>query len=112
MRVLLVNDDGPPSTISPHVLGLWETLQSELGWQVSVVLPSFQKSWGGMAMTISTPVSVWYYYPLRGNYDGKMPKTDSSWSAARRPIAEDEVGEWILLDGVSLSVLSSRGVME
>jgi tubulin--tyrosine ligase len=63
-------------------------------------------------MTISTPVSVWYYYPLRGNYDGKMPKTDSSWSAARRPIAEDEVGEWILLDGVSLSVLSSRGVME
>lgn len=101
MRVLLVNDDGPPATISPHVLGLWETLQSQLGWQVSVVLPSFQKSWGSMAFTISTPISVWYYYPIKGNHDGQMEGTSESWSSTRRPVADHEVGEWLLLDGVS-----------
>lgn len=100
MRVLLVNDDGPPSAISPHVLGLWETLHSQLGWQVSVVLPSSQKSWGSMAFTIQNPIGIWYYYPLKGNYDGQMEGTNDSWSTTRRAVAENEVGEWILLDGV------------
>jgi tubulin--tyrosine ligase len=101
MRVLLVNDDGPPSITSPHVLGLWEMLRSEMKWDVSVVLPSSGKSWGGMAYSISGPVSIWYYYPLKGNYDGQMKDTPHSWSSERRPVGEHEVGEWVLLDGVS-----------
>lgn len=101
MRVLLVNDDGPPGISSPHVLGLWETMRSQMGWNVSVVLPSSQKSWGSMAFTIQTPISIWYYYPLQGNYDGQMESTSGSWSSTRRPLQENEVGEWVLLDGVS-----------
>lgn len=98
MRVLLVNDDGPPSAISPHVYGLWETLQSQLGWQVSVVLPSSQKSWGSMQFSM-TPIGVWYYYPIRGNFDGSMEGTGNSWSPIRRPLKDNEIDEWILLDG-------------
>jgi tubulin--tyrosine ligase len=81
---------------------MWETLQSQLGWEVSVVLPSSQKSWGSMAFSIQAPISAWYYYPIKGNYDGKMEGTSASWSSTQRPVQDHEVGEWILLDGVSL----------
>jgi 5'/3'-nucleotidase SurE len=99
MRVLLVNDDGPPAPHSPHILGIYETLKVQLGWDVSVVLPSSQKSWGSMAFTLHPPCSVWYYYPIKGNYDGMHERTAESWSPTKRPVKDDELGEWILVDG-------------
>lgn len=109
-RVLLVNDDGPPSPSSPHVLGLWEELTA-LGWDVSVVLPSFQKSWGSMQFSLQGPVAYWYYYPLKDNFDGKHPGTPESWSATRRPINRErgEIAEWILIDG-SPTTASNSGL--
>lgn len=107
-KVLLVNDDGPPSTSSPHVLGLYEELIA-LGWDVSVVLPSFQKSWGSMQFSLQGPVAYWYYYPLKDNFDGKHADTAESWSATRRPINRErgEIAEWILLDGSPTTTCNS-----
>ncbi|SPO29975.1 uncharacterized protein UTRI_06281_B [Ustilago trichophora] len=109
-KVLLVNDDGPPSASSPHVLGLYEELVA-LGWDVSVVLPSFQKSWGSMQFSLQGPVAIWYYYPLKDNFDGKQAGTAESWSATRRPINRErgEIAEWILIDG-SPTTASNAGL--
>ncbi len=109
-KVLLVNDDGPPSTSSPHVLGLYKELCA-LGWDVSVVLPSFQKSWGSMQFSLQGPVAYWYYYPIDDNFDGKHVGTAQSWSATRRPIDRErgEIAEWILIDG-SPTTASNSGL--
>lgn len=109
-KVLLVNDDGPPSTSSPHVLGLYEELTA-LGWDVSVVLPSFQKSWGSMQFSLQGPVAYWYYYPIKDNFDGKHSATPESWSATRRPIncERGEIAEWVLIDG-SPTTASNSGL--
>lgn len=107
-RVLLVNDDGPPSKYSPHVLGLYDQLTA-IGWEVTVVLPSFQKSWGSMQFSLQGPVSYWYYYPIKLNSDGTHPQTSESWSATRRPVNRErgEVGEWILVDGSPTTACNS-----
>ncbi|PWZ03439.1 sure-like protein [Testicularia cyperi] len=109
-KVLLVNDDGPPSKYSPHVLGLYQELTA-IGWDVTVVLPSFQKSWGSMQFSLQGPVSYWYYYPIQGNSDGSHPETQQSWSATRRPINKQrgEVAEWVLIDG-SPTTASNSGL--
>lgn len=103
MRVLLVNDDGPPAPHSPHILGLYETLRrTHPTWDISVVLPSSQKSWGSMAFTLQPPCAVWYYYPQQGDHDGQHAREHAgAWSSVRRPVADNEVGEWMLVDGVS-----------
>ncbi|KAK0534290.1 hypothetical protein OC834_001441 [Tilletia horrida] len=99
-RVLLVNDDGPPSSTSPHVLPLYEAFRA-LGWDVTVVLPSGQRSWGSMAFSIKGNLPVWYYYPLARNHHGAHPDTATSWSAERRQVQHErgEIGEWVLIDG-------------
>ncbi|PWN45885.1 sure-like protein [Ceraceosorus guamensis] len=95
-RCLLVNDDGPPSSHSPHILGFHDALV-EAGWDVRVVIPSSQKSWGGMAATLA-PVAL-CYYPLQGNYSGKNADTANCWSPVRRPRRQGETAEWVLCDG-------------
>ncbi|PWN36882.1 sure-like protein [Meira miltonrushii] len=99
MRVLLVNDDGPPAPHSPHILGLYEHLKNQLGWDVTVVLPSSQKSWGSMAFSLHPPCSKWYYYPIKGDHSGEKAKDYHNWSPVQRPLKEDEIAEWILVDG-------------
>ncbi|KDN52269.1 sure-like protein [Tilletiaria anomala UBC 951] len=100
MRVLITGDDGPPSKSSPYVLGLYQAIREQLGWDVSVILPSTQKSWGGLQFSVHHPVNVWYYYPRADNADGSHPETESCWSSVRRPIdsSRGELAEWILLD--------------
>jgi tubulin---tyrosine ligase len=99
MRVLLVNDDGPPAPHSPHILGLYKHLKDQLGWEVTVVLPSSQKSWGSMAFSLHPPCSKWYYYPIKDDYSGEKAKDYHNWSSVQRPLKEDEIAEWILVDG-------------
>ncbi|KAG9054148.1 hypothetical protein FS842_006080 [Serendipita sp. 407] len=89
-RVLITNDDGPPSKDSPYVFGLYKALK-ELGWNVIVVLPSSQKSWIGKAFQIHEVITGRYYYPCEPDGMGET-------SESRRPLKEGEVGEWILLD--------------
>ncbi|GLB36173.1 putative cytoplasm protein [Lyophyllum shimeji] len=91
-RVLLTNDDGPPDfKESPYVLGLYRHLTEELGWDVSVVLPSSQKSWIGKAYHIKDIIKGSYFYP---RHDGK-----GETSAKPRPLKEGEIAQWILFDG-------------
>ncbi|KIM48181.1 hypothetical protein M413DRAFT_223900 [Hebeloma cylindrosporum] len=90
VRVLLTNDDGPPSsTESPYVLGLYRHLTEHLG--TNVVLPSAQKSWIGKAYHIKEITKGNYFYPKE---DGSGDITLNS-----RPLKEGEIAEWILLDG-------------
>jgi broad specificity polyphosphatase/5'/3'-nucleotidase SurE len=67
MKVLLTNDDGPPSPASPYIFRFYALLSS-LGWDVKVVInlsgdrrfngsnsyqviiPSTQKSWIGLCI--------------------------------------------------------------
>ncbi|CED82062.1 Predicted tubulin-tyrosine ligase [Phaffia rhodozyma] len=93
LRVLLTNDDGPPSTKeSPNIFSFARALEKTLGWDVKVVVPSSQKSWIGKAYQIQDNIAANYYYPTE-------PEGAGEKTPFRRPLKEGEVGEWILLDG-------------
>lgn len=95
LRILLVNDDGPPSyPSSPHVLPFYRALVAR-GHKVSVVLPSSQKSWGSMAFSVAGQVGVWWYYPPRDEED------EGVWERERRAEGQRGEEEFVLLDGVS-----------
>ncbi|KAF9076328.1 sure-like protein [Rhodocollybia butyracea] len=90
--VLLTNDDGPPdSKESPYIFGLYKHLTEHLGWDVRVVIPSSQKSWIGKAYQIKEITKGSYFYPTNSNGHGEI-------SPVSRPLEENEVAEWILLD--------------
>ncbi|KIJ22236.1 glycoside hydrolase family 16 protein [Paxillus involutus ATCC 200175] len=91
--VLLVNDDGPPGAESPYILGLYRHLTVDLNWDVKVVVPSSQKSWIGKAYHIAEITRGKYFYPRRP--DGVQGET----SDTPRELQEDEIAEWILMDG-------------
>ncbi|KIY52757.1 sure-like protein [Fistulina hepatica ATCC 64428] len=79
------NDDGPPDPIeSPYIYGLYKHLVNVLGWDVKVVIPSSQKSWIGFLNVFLA--------------DGQGETSSES-----RPLRDDEVGEWILLNGTPAS---------
>lgn len=95
MRVLITNDDGPPSGTgghSPFIYPFARALMTHLNWDVRVVVPASQRSWVGKSYLIAEKVTGAYYYP-RGE-DG----TEGERRELPRPIGEGEM-EWILLDG-------------
>ncbi|KAH7883607.1 sure-like protein [Phlebopus sp. FC_14] len=92
-RVLLVNDDGPPGPESPYIFGFYQRLTHDLGWDVKVVVPSSQKSWIGKAYQITEITRGRYFYPIAP--DGVRGET----SPLPRDIRDNELAEWILLDG-------------
>ncbi|KAG2180476.1 hypothetical protein INT44_003480 [Umbelopsis vinacea] len=60
-KVLICNDDGPPSSDeSPFILTFIEQLEA-LGWEVSVCLPDTQKSWISKSFMIKDHIGVKYY---------------------------------------------------
>ncbi|KAI8576333.1 hypothetical protein K450DRAFT_257259 [Umbelopsis ramanniana AG] len=60
-KVLISNDDGPPSADeSPFILTFIEQLEA-LGWEVSVCLPDTQKSWISKSFMIKDHIGVKYY---------------------------------------------------
>ncbi|KAK2750976.1 hypothetical protein FQN57_000051 [Myotisia sp. PD_48] len=99
MHILVVNDDGPPSSqSSPYVHSLVHTLQS-CGHVVSVVLPHKQRSWIGKAHIVGATVKPTYFRPgtLFGD-DGtihQLPRHEDG--------AGDEVDEWVLIDSTPAS---------
>ncbi|KAI7899216.1 survival protein sure-like phosphatase/nucleotidase [Cokeromyces recurvatus] len=61
MKVLISNDDGPPSLKeSPFILPFIEHLE-KLGWDVRVCLPDSQKSWIAKSFMITEEVQLRYY---------------------------------------------------
>ncbi|KZO90315.1 sure-like protein [Calocera viscosa TUFC12733] len=92
VRVLLTNDDGPPSPReSPYIFSFARALEKELGWEVKVVLPASQKSWIGKAYVIKDVIKGKYYYP-------REPDGAGEYSDVSRPLRDGEVAEWILLE--------------
>ncbi|KAI9268283.1 survival protein sure-like phosphatase/nucleotidase [Phascolomyces articulosus] len=62
LKVLISNDDGPPSgEESPFILPFIEHLES-LGWIVKVCLPNAQKSWISKSFMIKDHIDVSYYH--------------------------------------------------
>ncbi|RKF57928.1 putative tubulin--tyrosine ligase PBY1 [Erysiphe neolycopersici] len=97
MHILVVNDDGPPSTqSSPYVHSLVQTLQ-QAGHVVSVVLPHTQRSWIGKAHMIGQTVRPSYYRP------GSLHKHTGTTHPRPLPPGSSEQEEWILVDGTTAS---------
>lgn len=93
LRVLLSNDDGPPSEKeSPFVVDFVRELEKTLGWKVTIILPSSQKSWISKAFQIREEVGTTFVYFKR---DGSL----TSPVHHSRPLKEEEEREIILLDG-------------
>ncbi|KAJ7071007.1 survival protein sure-like phosphatase/nucleotidase [Mycena amicta] len=76
MRLLLTNDDGPPGAASPYIVSFYELLAT-LTWvdDIKVVIPTSQRSW-----------------IASNGLEGESSPTS-------RPLKDDELAEWILLDG-------------
>ncbi|ODQ49875.1 sure-like protein [Saitoella complicata NRRL Y-17804] len=96
MHVLITNDDGPPSAAhSPFVHGLVESLKANTDWEISVALPSSQKSWIGKAFLLADTVRATYYTPSSEvGGEGTIHQTRQS---------EDD---WVLLDGTPATCAS------
>ncbi|GAA5876338.1 hypothetical protein JCM3774_003727 [Rhodotorula dairenensis] len=95
LRVLVTNDDGPPSGPgghSPFVYPFARALVTQLGWDVRVVVPASQRSWVGKSYLIAEKVTGAYYYP--GGDDG----TEGETRELPRKTKDGEM-EWVLLDG-------------
>lgn len=96
LRVLLTNDDGPPTTAtgnSPFVYPFAQALRSQLGWDVRVVVPSSQKSWVGKSYIIGSTITAHYFYP-KGEDGSEGELTDLP-----RPVVKGEDPPWVLVDG-------------
>ncbi|EGE06164.1 tubulin-tyrosine ligase family protein [Trichophyton equinum CBS 127.97] len=99
MHILVVNDDGPPSSqSSPYIHSLIHTLQSS-GHVVSVVLPHRQRSWIGKAHLVGATVKPTYFHP------GTLFQDDGTiHSLPRSEEGEGSEGdEWILIDSTPAS---------
>lgn len=118
MHILVVNDDGPPSShSSPYVHSLVRELQAA-GHVVSVCLPHTQRSWIGKAHMIGQTVKPLYYRPpptsspAAGLTTALITSTDSPdetvnvtdhGSTHPRPSTVPGTEEWILVDGTPAS---------
>jgi 5'/3'-nucleotidase SurE len=61
MKVLIINDDGPPSVHSPFLENFVDHITKTYDWQVEVVIPHAQNSWTGKALGIIDKVVPTYY---------------------------------------------------
>ncbi|KAJ5473245.1 hypothetical protein N7475_002811 [Penicillium sp. IBT 31633x] len=91
MHILVVNDDGPPSTrLSPYLRPLVDTLQAN-GHQVSVAIPAASRSWIGKAHLIEASLTASYVHPDSFNPDGTW---DESYQA---PSTADPQNDWVVI---------------
>ncbi|CAP93455.1 hypothetical protein E8E15_004013 [Penicillium rubens] len=89
MHILVVNDDGPPSTkLSPYLRPLVDTLKAN-GHQVSVAIPAASRSWIGKAHLIEASLTASYVHPDAFRADGswdtsfESPDPENDWVVIR-----------------------------
>ncbi|KAI3191274.1 hypothetical protein CBS147311_9454 [Penicillium roqueforti] len=89
MHILVVNDDGPPSTnLSPYLRPLVDTLKAN-GHQVSVAIPAASRSWIGKAHLIEASLTASYVHPDAFHADGswdtsfESPDPENDWVVIR-----------------------------
>lgn len=97
MHVLLTNDDGPPGENAPYIQYFYEALKKYTDWDISVAVPSVQRSWIGKAHLVGVDVSPnFLYYTSSGSFEG--------------PYDEPQEGrrndEWVLLNTTPASCAS------
>lgn len=105
-RVLIVNDDGAPTSASGHspfVYPFARAVERVLGWEVKVVVPAGQQSWKGKSYAISQEVKGEYFYPS---------SEDGSEGERRELPRETREGEMeiVLLDGTPGRCIRSRKI--
>ncbi|GME85111.1 unnamed protein product [Ambrosiozyma monospora] len=99
LRVLLTNDDGGPNDLaSPYVKYLVEAIELHTDWQLTIAVPSSQKSWIGKAHFAGRDVQATYIYstidkPEDNSYHGPFAYPQPNLQADKK------LKEWILLDG-------------
>ncbi|GAA5908221.1 5'/3'-nucleotidase SurE [Sporobolomyces salmoneus] len=103
VRVLLTNDDGPPTPEnghSPFIYPFARALVEKLGWQVKVVVPSKQRSWAGKSYVIVEETKGKYYYAdHKLSSDGTQGETRDLPLESYNDAANEDKMEMILLDG-------------
>lgn len=104
MHILVINDDGPPSThSSPYVHSLVRELQAA-GHTVSVCLPHTQRSWIGKAHMIGQTLKPTYYRPPPAStLPAGLGSEDDIGTTHSRPSGDGSVEEWVLVDGTPAS---------
>ncbi|KAF2102725.1 sure-like protein [Rhizodiscina lignyota] len=102
MHILIVNDDGPPSShSSPYVHSLVRTLQKN-NHTVSVVLPNVQRSWIGKAHIVGQAIRPTYYRPHPSTEPNAAAADSGTTSTHPLPDSSKEE-EWILVDSTPAS---------
>ncbi|KAI9842259.1 MAG: hypothetical protein M1838_003199, partial [Thelocarpon superellum] len=103
MHILVINDDGPPSTqSSPYVHSLVLGLQ-DAGHAVSVVLPHTQRSWIGKAHMVGQTVKPTYFRPGTLHQDDGTTHPTPLLSGSGSGSGSESSEEWMLLDGTPAS---------
>ncbi|KAL4892171.1 survival protein sure-like phosphatase/nucleotidase [Aspergillus ambiguus] len=78
MHILVVNDDGPPSSrLSPYIHPFVNALQ-DAGHLVSVAIPAASRSWIGKAHLIEASLQATYVPPSAFRNDGSYDSSDNS----------------------------------
>ncbi|CDK24830.1 unnamed protein product [Kuraishia capsulata CBS 1993] len=102
MHILLTNDDGPPSdAASPYISFFVWAVKNFTNWDLTIVVPSQQRSWIGKAHFAGKDLTAKYAYtnltnsPTDNSYQGPFPQPQDEL----RKTAQ----EWILLDGTPAS---------
>ncbi|CUM63663.1 uncharacterized protein PRCAT00001247001 [Priceomyces carsonii] len=100
MHVLLTNDDGPLNDLScPYIKFLVDEINETTDWDLSIVVPSEQKSWIGKAHFAGKTLTASYIYtkysttienPNINNFEGPFQTKQDFGS---------EYQEWCLIDG-------------
>ncbi|ODV93422.1 hypothetical protein PACTADRAFT_52014 [Pachysolen tannophilus NRRL Y-2460] len=103
MHVLLTNDDGPPNDLtSPYIKSFVDAILKYTDWQLSIVVPSQQRSWIGKAHFAGKDLTASFIYskknqPLDNSYLGPFPLEN-------KLLQKDEnLTEWCLIDGTPAS---------
>ncbi|KAL1875861.1 hypothetical protein Daus18300_003052 [Diaporthe australafricana] len=104
MHILVINDDGPPSThSSPYVHSLVRELQAA-GHTVSVCLPNTQRSWIGKAHMIGQTLKPTYYRPPpAASLPAGLGSEDDIGTTHSKPSSSGDLEEWVLVDGTPAS---------
>lgn len=99
----MTNDDGPPNDLaSPYIKFFVDEILNNTDWELSIVVPSQQRSWIGKAHFAGKDLMAQYIYsavdkPMDNSFIGPFPN----------PVAEHRLDpklkEWCLVDGTPAS---------
>ncbi|PWY72366.1 putative acid phosphatase [Aspergillus heteromorphus CBS 117.55] len=95
MHILVVNDDGPPSSrLSPYIQPLVAALEAA-GHRISVAIPSASRSWIGKAHLIEASLKATYVPPSAFLNDGTWASSPSTLTPSTDNNATDS--DWVIL---------------